>query len=172
MKKNIVLLGILTTIFVGCKKEKDTTDTNQKTLVNTELQEDTKIVKATDGVTTHIIKSGVEKSCHQVLKNIITSLKQYQKEVKGLEAAIIKNGGSGIGINIERQIGNKQEKNSNDPIYVYNIVENYQDHTTAIATYLFNIKTKKLYQKHFILDEVIEIDFNQNYLKDFDLYCE
>ena len=173
MKKNLLIATLFTTLLItSCKK--DNPDTMPEDIT---VQDTVQVTKEVDSVvtpnqgTTQVIETGVPDACHELLIKMLETSKQYQKDIKGVEAAVKKNGGKGIGITIEF-LDNEYNIPTQNKIFRLEVFENHPDRIIKLNTYVFSPDTKKLYKKDFILDEVSQIDFNQKKLPEIKLYCK
>ncbi len=173
MKNSIIIISLLATLFISsCKQDKPDT-----VLQDTEIQDSLQLTQPVDTIvptnnnTTQIIETGVPDACHELLIKMLETSTQYQKDIKGVEAAVKKNGGKGIGITIEH-LDNEYNIPTKNKIFRLEVFENHPDRIIKLNTYVFSPDTKKLYKKDFILDEVSQIDFNQKKLAEIKLYCK
>lgn len=172
MKKIILILFILSTLlFISCKKDNPDTPPEEVAVQDSLAIPEIDTLENTSQKPTHVIETGVPDACHELLIKLLETSKQYQKDIKGLEAAVKKNGGKGIGITIEL-IDNEYNIKTTNKIFRLEVFENYPDRIVKINTYVFSPDTKKLYKKDFILDEVSQIDINQKKLPEIKLYCK
>lgn len=104
--------------------------------------------------------------CTAVVMEILTTSPLYLEKTNGLEATIIKNGGTSFGITV---INPDDNSTGNYELLLH---ENYPDRTVEIATFIFNPSEKQLYEYDVIEDRLIPLDFNKKLLAKFDEVCQ
>jgi len=134
--------------------------------------------KSDDQIGKNITKQGEAKekkgpkTCVDVVIEILTTSPTFVKETKGLDAAIVKNGGTSFGITIE---GSPNPKNDGaldySKTYDFNLHETYSDRMPVIARFTFNPANKQLYEYDIAEDKLNPIDFNRNLLLKFNELC-
>lgn len=114
-----------------------------------------------------------KETCIDVVMEILTTSSAYLKETDGVREAVIKNGGTGLIIEIEGSPNPKHdhaEEFSNT--YDFSLHENYPSHAPTIARFTFNPKNRQLYKIDPLEDELIPIEFNKNLLLKFNKACK
>lgn len=113
------------------------------------------------------IKKG--KECESLVKEILKSSPRYKELTKGLEKAVIKNGGQSFGISLE---GSPIPQQDNTWIYSktydYSIYEAYTDRQLNIARFSFDPNTKQLFEYDVNLDKLKLIEFDRSLLLKFE----
>lgn len=162
MKKSIVLIVIICTLFACSKKNENQSVTDISTEIESINKKDTLLKIDKEGITDYIIENTVELDCEKLFLSILNSSKQYKKDTKNLDQSIKQNGGIGLDIKLEKQ----------EDAIKYIVSESYRDKNTVINIYFFNTKNKKLYVEDFIINGMLEeIDFDQNLLDKNALNC-
>ena len=112
------------------------------------------------------------KTCVDVVMEILVTSPTFLKETKGLEEAIVKNGGTSFGITIEGS-PNPQNDGALDysKTYDFNLHETYSDRMPVIARFTFNPMDRQLYEYVVAEDKLNPIDFNRNLLLKFNDLC-
>jgi len=95
------------------------------------------------------------------------------KKTKGLNKAIVKNGGTSFGITVEGS-PNPKKDNALDysENYEFNLHETYSERTTVITRFKFKPSDRKLYEYDAAEDKLNPIDFNKKLLTKFDGNCK
>ena len=162
MKKSIVLIVIICTLFACSKKNENQPVTDISTEIESINKKDPLLKIDKEGITDYIIENTVELDCEKLFLSILNSSKQYKKDTKNLDQSIKQNGGIGLDIKLEKQ----------EDAIKYIVSESYRDKNTVINIYFFNTKNKKLYVEDFIINGMLEeIDFDQNLLDKNALNC-
>ena len=113
------------------------------------------------------------KTCVDVVMEILTTSPTFLKETKGLDEAIVKNGGTSFGITIEGSPNPKSDDALDySKTYDFNIHENYSDHMPVIARFTFNPADRQLYEYDIAEDKLNPIDFDRNLLLKFNELCD
>jgi len=113
------------------------------------------------------------KTCVDVVMEILTTSPTFLKEKKGLDEAIVKNGGTSFGITIEGSPNPKSDDALDySKTYDFNIHENYSDHMPVIARFTFNPADRQLYEYDIAEDKLNPIDFDRNLLLKFNELCD
>jgi len=96
----------------------------------------------------------------------------FLKGTKGLDVAIVKNGGTSFGITIEGS-PNPQNDGALDysKTYDFNLHETYSDRMSVIARFTFNPTDRQLYEYDVAEDKLNPIAFNRNLLLKFNDLC-
>jgi len=112
------------------------------------------------------------KTCVDVVMEILETSPTFLKETKGLDEAIVKNGGTSFGITIEGS-PNPQNDGALDysKTYDFNLHETYSDHMPVIARFTFNPTDKQLYEYDVAEDKLNPIEFNRDLLLKFNELC-
>ena len=112
------------------------------------------------------------KTCVDVVMEILTTSPTFLKETKGLDEAIVKNGGTSFGITIEGSPNPKSDDALDySKTYDFNLHETYSDHMPVIARFTFNPTNRQLYEYDIAEDKLKPIDFNRNLLLKFNELC-
>jgi hypothetical protein len=87
------------------------------------------------------------KTCVDVVMGILMTSPTFLKETKGLNEAIVKNGGTSFGITIEGS-PNPQNDGALDysKTYDFNLHETYSARMPVIARFIFNQANRQLYE--------------------------
>jgi len=161
MKKSIPLFAILTVLVMTSwinppitNKSDDLTDKNRTN--QGEAKENREL-----------------KTCVDVVMEILVTSPTFLKETKGLDEAIVKNGGTSFGITIEGS-PNPQNDGALDysKTYDFNLHETYSDRMPVIARFTFNPENRQLYEYDVAEDKLNPIDFNRNLLLKFNELCK
>jgi ketosteroid isomerase-like protein len=131
-----------------------------------------KITNESDDVSDNKPDPPVE-SCLDIVMKIVTSSQLYHKKTKGLQDAVIKNGGTGFGISLE----SSPDPESDDAFefsdtYDFSLHESYPDRVVVIARFSFNPEENLLYEYDWVEDAYIPIDFDKSLLTRFEKICK
>jgi hypothetical protein len=113
------------------------------------------------------------KECECLVKEILTTSPRYKQLTKGLNNAVIANGGQFYGISLEgspNPDGNKQRDYS--PTYDYTVYEMYTDRQLNIARFSFNPNNSKLYEYDEVHDQFNPIEFDKKLELQFEVLCK
>ncbi|SFH92719.1 hypothetical protein [Halpernia frigidisoli] len=105
------------------------------------------------------------KTCEDAVFAIVSSSKSYKWATNGLEKAVIKNGGKGIGW-IMYSSPNPERYNALSKSDFYEIVlhETYSDRNFNFRTYVFKPKNLTLYKRDNLNNVLIPIKYNKKLL--------
>lgn len=134
-----------------------------------------KIWKTLSGRTENIqeIDSTKEEKCINIVREILTTSPAYLEETEGLAEAVVKNGGTGLMIEVEGSPNPESDYALGfSNTYDFCLRENYPDHAPAIARFTFNPTDRQLYKFDDLGDELIPIEFNRNLLSKFNNACK
>jgi hypothetical protein len=113
------------------------------------------------------------KTCESLVTEILKTSPRYKEITKGLDKAVIKNGGSSFGIHLEGTPYPGEGNNQNySKTYDFTIYEVYPDRQLNTARFSFNPATKKLYEYDIVNEKLIAIDFDRNLLKQYGTVCK
>jgi len=169
MKKLIQLLGLLTIFFLtSCNNNQNRKENGYNPKLTNKIQADSNNTKQTIG-------KGEKKfnTCLDVVFEILTTSPTYLKKTKGLNEAIVKNGGNSFGITVEGSPNPKKDDAMEySENYEFNLHETYSERTTVITRFKFNLSDRKLYEYDAAEDKLNPIDFDQKLLVKFDEICK
>jgi hypothetical protein len=113
------------------------------------------------------------KTCIDAVMKIMETSPSFRKVTKGLNEAIIKNGGTGYGILIESS-PNPTSDGALDYSATYNfkLQEEYSDRTPVVARYTYNPVKQQLYEYHADEDTLIPIAFDKKLLTNLNEQCK
>lgn len=110
--------------------------------------------------------------CKYIVKEILTTSPRYRQLTKGLNEAVIKNGGLSFGVNLEGSPNPKQDTvccySSN---YDFTIFESYTDRQLSTARFSFNPDNKQLYEYDAVHDKLKPIEFDKRLLAKYNASC-
>ena len=102
----------------------------------------------------------------KVVKSILKTSVRYSQITKGLNRAVIENGGQGFGICLERSPNPKKDGAMGlSKTYDFVVYEMYPERQLNIAWFSFNPRNNKLYEYDPILDHQKQIAFDKNLLE-------
>ena len=102
----------------------------------------------------------------KVVKSILKTSVRYSQITKGLNRAVIENGGQGFGICLERSPNPKKDGAMGfSKTYDFVVYEMYPERQLNIAWFSFNPRNNKLYEYDPILDHQKQIVFDKNLLE-------
>ncbi len=137
-----------------------------------------KITNESDYLTDkNITKAGIKfkrelETCIDIVMEILTTSPKYLKLTKGLDVAVVKNGGS-LGVYIE---GSPNPKNDEaiefSDTYDFKLFESYSDHDVVIRRFTFDPTDRQLYELDVAVDKLIPINFDRNLLLKFNEICK
>jgi hypothetical protein len=160
----IIIIGLL--VVVSCNNEpKKVMPNNVKEEVNAPILKDTSI--EIDKPIQNKIK--IIRSCESIAKEILITSVRYKQITKGLNEAIVKNGGQSYGVSLEKSPNPTKDKAwSYSKTYEFLIYEKYRDRQLNSFRFSFNPKTKQLYEYDPISDSLKPIAFDKKLLKQYD----
>ncbi|AWK03533.1 hypothetical protein HYN56_04565 [Flavobacterium crocinum] len=164
MKNKLPLLILIITLFSCNKNEKakvaEPVVNKEITVKDSSKSEQTE--KPADSIT-----------CVDVVLEILTTAPSYIEGTKGLYEAVVKNGGTSIGITVEGSPNPKIDKSwSYSETYDLSLHETYPDRMPTIARYVFDPSKRELFEYNTANDSLIAIDFNKDLLLKFDKICK
>jgi hypothetical protein len=113
------------------------------------------------------------KPCENLVKEILTTSARYKQLTKGLNKAVIKNGGLYFGVNLEGSPNRGQDKAwSYSKTYDFTIYEMYTDRQLNTARFSFNPENKQLYEYDAVHDQLKPIEFDRNLLPKYETLCK
>lgn len=164
MKNNLLLLCLLIVLFSCHKKEtiKTSVEADTKKSIAKDTIEPEQNNKISDTVT-----------CIDVVLDILTTAPSYVEGTKGLYEAVVKNGGTSIGITVEGSPNPKIDKARDySENYILSLHETYPDRMPTIARYSFDPSKNELYEYDIAEDSLIPISFNKDLLLKFRKVCK
>ena len=105
------------------------------------------------------------KTCIDVVTQILLTSPTYLEKTRDLNKAVVKNGGTSIGITLEgspHPESDHAQEYSNT--YDFNLHETYPDRVTVIERFTFNPEDKQLFLVNVIDDKLKPIDFDRSLL--------
>ena len=115
----------------------------------------------------------VFKTCGDVVTEILTTSPVFLKKTKGLYEAVVKNGGTSFGIDLEGSPNPKIDNAWNySKTYDFQLHESYPDHMPVIARFTFDPTKKQLYQMDVAADSLIPIGFDKSLLLVYTRICK
>ena len=129
-------------------------------------------VKATTGKQQASPSSGkhVERSCQEVVYEILTTSKRFKELTNGLEQRVAKNGGTSYGTILEGS-PDKSDSTETSMTYDYNLHETYPDHDVVIARFSFDTHKRQLYELNILSDSLVSIEFDRSLLTKLNQSC-
>ena len=113
------------------------------------------------------------KSCIDVVTEILLTSPTYLEKTKGLNNAVVKNGGTSFGITLEGSPNpEKEDAQEYSKTYDFNLHETYPDHMPVIERFSFNPEDKQLYLINPVEDKLTPINFDRRLLLKFDVLCK
>ncbi|CAA9194472.1 hypothetical protein FLA105534_00163 [Flavobacterium bizetiae] len=164
MKKNLLLLSLIMIIFSCHKTEviKIAIKTNNKKTTTKDTIDQAQKDKVDDTV-----------NCIDVVIEILTTAPSYVEDTKGLYEAVVKNGGTSIGITIEGSPNPERDKALDySKNYVLSLHETYPDRMPTIARYTFDPSKNELYEYNTAEDSLMPITFNKDLLLKYHKTCK
>jgi hypothetical protein len=164
MKRKVFFLA-LTTVFFSC---------NKKEIIIKDTPKNVDTIVAKDAVKANQIEKTIDSTtCIDVVIEILTTSPSYIKDTKGLYEAVVKNGGTSIGITVEGSPNPETDKAlSYSETYDLNLHETYPDRMPTIARYTFDPSKSQLYEYDVVEDTLMPIKFNKNLLPKFLKACK
>lgn len=164
MKKNLLFVSLIVILF-SCHKTKSVKTTlennNKKTVVKDTIAP-TQNNPINDTVT-----------CIDVVLEILTTAPSYVEGTKGLYEAVVKNGGTSIGITIEGSPNPERDKaRGYSEVYDLSLHETYPDRMPTIARYTFDPSKNELYEYNTAEDSLMPITFNKSLLLKYQKNCK
>lgn len=110
--------------------------------------------------------------CDSIATEILTTSPRYKELTKGLNKAIVKNGGLSFGFRLERSPNNKQDSSlSYSKTYDFAFYEVYTDRELNTARFSFNPNSKQLYEYDEVNNQLEPIEFDRDLLAEYDTLC-
>ena len=147
------------------------TEKHKETIEN---KVNTVMPKQTKSISTPIEKPTIvpvlpKGSCIAVVKEMVISSPRYKEVTKGLNEAIVKNGGQCFGVSLEKSPYPKKDKAwGYAKTYDFVIYEKYTDRQLNTVRFRFDPRTKQLREYDPILDAYKPIAFNKKLLLQYD----
>ena len=111
--------------------------------------------------------------CEDLVKEILTTSPRDKQLTKGLNKAVVKNGGLSFGITLEGSPNPTQDKAwSYSKTYDFTVYEMYTDRQLNIARFSFNPKNKQLYEYDEVHDQLKPIEFDRKLLLKYEALCK
>lgn len=102
-----------------------------------------------------------------VVMDILTTSPAFVEMTKGLEKAVVKNGGTGYGIAIEESPNPERDGAMIvSDIYRFSLHESYADRKVTVARFEFDPKKKQLYEYNVAEDKLIPMEFDKDLLSE------
>ncbi|MFD1602451.1 hypothetical protein ACFSJW_21515 [Flavobacterium artemisiae] len=164
MKRKVFFLALIT-VFFSC---------NKKEIVLKKTPKNVDTIAAKDSVKTSPIEKTTDSTaCVDVVIEILTTSPSYIKDTKGLYEAVVKNGGTSIGITVEGSPNPKTDKAlSYSETYDLSLHETYPDRMPTIARYTFDPSKNQLFEYDVVEDTLMPLKFNKNLLSKFLKACK
>jgi len=164
--RNIIIVSIIVTAF-ACNNQ-PLKQTEKDTPAIKIQNHDTVIVKPKNKT-----KGNKLKTCKYIVTMILTTSPRYKQLVKGLNEAVVKNGGLNFGVGLEGSPNPKRDSvccySSN---YDFSVYESYTDRQLSTARFSFNPNDKQLYEYDAVQDQLKPIEFDRNLLIKYKSLCE
>ena len=113
------------------------------------------------------------KPCENLVADILTTSPRYRQLTKGLNNAVVKNGGLPFGISLEGSPNPRQDKAwSYSKTYDFTVYEMYTDRQLNTARFSFDPSNKQLYEYDAVNDKLKPIEFDRNLLLKFEALCK
>jgi len=122
-----------------------------------------------------IVKSKQKDStpCENLVKEILITSARYKQLTKGLDKAVVKNGGLYFGIRLEGSPNPGHGKAwSYSKTYDFTIYEMYTDRQLNTARFSFSPDNKQLYEHDEVQDKLIPMEFDRNLLVKYETLCK
>ncbi|MBS7255310.1 hypothetical protein [Flavobacterium branchiicola] len=163
-KKHFLIITIIVLVLTSCQ-EKETIKSPKTSITKKAIAKDT-----TKSVQTEKSRDSI--ACIDVVLEILTTSPSYIEGTKGLYEAVVKNGGTSIGITVEGSPNPKIDKALDySETYDLNLHETYPDRMPTIARYTFDPSKKELYEYNTAEDSLMPIAFNKNLLLKLNKIC-
>ena len=113
------------------------------------------------------------KPCENIVTEILTTSPRYRQLTKGLNEAVVKNGGLSFGITLEGSPNPGQDKAwSYSKTYDFTIYEMYPERQLNTARFSFNPENKQLYEYDAVHNQPKPIEFDTNLLIKYEALCK
>jgi hypothetical protein len=113
------------------------------------------------------------KPCENLVKEILITSVRYRKLTKGLNKAVVRNGGLYFGVSLEGSPNPGQDKTlSYSKTYDFTVYEMYTDRQLNTARFSFNPENKQLYEYDAVHDQFKPIEFDRNLLLKYETFCK
>jgi hypothetical protein len=160
--RTTVVVVILLTVFACNNKQSKKAENNDFKIEKPATE------KSTDNKTR---KTGyIElKSYDSIVTEILTSSPRYKQLTKGLNKAVVKNGGQYFEVNLERSpIPNHDKRWNYSRTYDFVVYEMYTDRQLNIARFSFDPDNKQLYEYDAVMNQQIPIVFDKSLLSKYE----
>jgi hypothetical protein len=112
-------------------------------------------------------------SCESLVKEILTCSPRYRQLTKGLNEAVVKNGGLSFEMILEGSPKPKPDKAWRySKTYDFTVYEMYTDRALNTASFSFNPENKLLYEYDATHNQLKSIAFDRNLLLKFESLCK
>jgi len=111
--------------------------------------------------------------CEKLVKEILTTSPRYKQLTKGLDKAVVKNGGQSFGISLEGSPNPRQDNAwGYSKTYDFTVYEMYADRQLNTVRFSFNPNDKQLYEYDAVKDQLKPIEFDRNLLLKYETACK
>lgn len=108
-----------------------------------------------------------------IVEQIVTTSPTFLKMTKGLDEAVVKNGGTSFGLSMESNPNMEMTGTEyNTDTYIFELHETYPDRNVTIARFSFDPKKKQLFRYNGASDTWTAIDFDKKWLIQLDEYTK
>ena len=112
-------------------------------------------------------------SCLEVAYQVLTTSNRFKELTKGLYNAVVKNGGTSYGLDLEGSPNPKQDSAMDySKTYDFSLHETYTDRDVVTARFAFSMAAKQLYEYDITQDSLMPIDFDKTLLPKLNSVCK
>jgi len=113
------------------------------------------------------------KPCEYLVTEILTTSPRYKQLTKGLNEAVVKNGGLSFGISLVGSPNLRHDKAWRySKTYDFTVYEMYTDRQLNTARFSFNPNDKQLYEYDAVHDQLKPIEFDRSLLLKYEEVCK
>ncbi len=108
-----------------------------------------------------------------LVTKILTTSPRYKQLIKGLNKAVVKNGGLSFGVSLEGSPNPGQDEEWNySKTYDFMVYEMYTDRQLNTARFSFNPVNKQLYEYDAVNDQLKPIEYDRKLLLEYEELCK
>jgi hypothetical protein len=160
--KPIILAAVAISIFVAfaCNNQNNKKENREDTI----SRKHNKLIISNYGKAEQFNKNTREK----IIKEIVTTSPRFKQLTKGLNDAVVKNGGQFFGISLEGSPNPKTDRIwSYSKTYDFTLYEMYEERQLNTARFSFDPVNKQLYEYDAVKDKLMKIDFDRSLLLEY-----
>lgn len=174
----ITLIVFFLPVIFACNNQQSKKAEGNNSIVNKSISEKP-VNKSKDTIlgqpiTKKINKTGQKdiKPCENLITEILTTSPRYKQLTKGLNKAVVKNGGQYFGVSLEKSPDPKHDKAYGySKTFDFTIYEMYTDRQLNTARFSFDPNKKQLYEYNIGIGRLKPLEFDKQLLLKYDSLC-